>query len=398
MSSKFSAGGQAIGYLFQIRCALNLSLKEDNLDKDIAIEQLDDVQFEASGDIKEIIQTKHSINEKASLSDSSKEFWKTIRVWSELTKGKQIVPERIVLSLVTTSTAPENSIASYLRADNNRNVNEAHNKMINYISSSNSKEHIKNFAAFQSLEHEDQLKLLKSIQIIDNNLNILKVIESIKQKLKLAVRRSHLQAVFERLEGWWLNRVIQSMMMDDKQLISGFEIQDYINDLRDQMNKDSLPIDYRSLKKSDINVESDNRLFVDQLKIITLSNKRIEHAINDYYRAYTQRSRWIRDDLLFVGELEQYEERLAEEWERQFEMIMEEEFDNNDLMKVKKGKELYNKIQDMQLYIRKNCIEQYVMRGSFHILADKEEISIGWHPEFKDRLNKIIAERAKEIS
>ncbi|MED4354316.1 hypothetical protein P9265_18655 [Schinkia azotoformans] len=397
MTTKFSAGGQSIGYIYQVRYALNLILSEKNIDKDIAIEQLDDVHFSNEGTVEELIQLKHSISKKASLSNSSGEFWKTIRVWSELTFEKKIKPVNIVLTLITTATASEDSICSFLRMDHNRNPKEAVKMMLDFIKTSESEVNKVNFDAFTKLSEEDRFSLVNSIQIIDNTPNILNVPDLIKQKLKVAVRRAHLDSIYERLEGWWFNRVIENVARNSNESISGFEVQDYINEVRDQFSKDSLPIDYRKAVPTDINAESDSIQFIEQLKLISLSNRRIEQAIHDYYRAFTQRSRWIREDLVFVGELEQYEDRLLEEWDRQFEMIMEDEMHNDELLMKKRGKELYNKIQELQINIRKNCIEPYVMRGTYHILADKSDLILGWHPDFVNRLKKLLIGKRKVI-
>ena len=61
-----------------------------------------------------------------------------------------------------------------------------------------------------------------------------------------------------------------------------------------------------------------------QLNLADAGEKRIVAAIRDYYRAFEQRSRWLRDDLLVVGDLANYERRLVEEWELVFEAAKDE--------------------------------------------------------------------------
>jgi hypothetical protein len=48
--------------------------------------------------------------------------------------------------------------------------------------------------------------------------------------------------------------------------------------------------------------------------------------------------------------------------------------------------------QTADLRIRPNVSELYVMRGSFHILANKPAPSVWWHPKFVERLSEILAE------
>ena len=66
------------------------------------------------------------------------------------------------------------------------------------------------------------------------------------------------------------------------------------------------------------------KTFVEQLKLIDVNHNRVVHAIRNYYRAFEQRSRWMREDLLYVRELERYEERLIEEWDLMFEQMRDE--------------------------------------------------------------------------
>jgi len=118
MPDQFSAGSSALGYLFQARFSLHLILQK--MDCEVSIERLDDVTFEENGSPVELLQLKHHINTSANLTDGSPDLWKTIRVWSEAVKSKKITLPNVVLSLVTTSTAPDGSIASLLRSNNKR--------------------------------------------------------------------------------------------------------------------------------------------------------------------------------------------------------------------------------------------------------------------------------------
>lgn len=152
MATKFSAGEQAIGYLYQVRYALYLLLDDKNIDKDVAIEQLDDVHFESNGSPAELIQLKHHISQKASLTDGCADFWKTIRVWSEQIIKKEIIPEDLILTLISTSTAPDKSIASYLRGDSKRNPEEALRKMFVFMEKSKSETNKVNFEAFKKIK------------------------------------------------------------------------------------------------------------------------------------------------------------------------------------------------------------------------------------------------------
>ena len=92
--SPFSAADAALGYLYQVRSALLWALQRQRSDADflVSIETLDDVAFEtAGGEPTELLQTKHHRSRAASLSDSSVDLWKSLRIWFEGTDRKSVV-------------------------------------------------------------------------------------------------------------------------------------------------------------------------------------------------------------------------------------------------------------------------------------------------------------------
>jgi len=142
---------------------------------------------------------------------------------------------------------------------------------------------------------------------------------------------------------------------------------------------------------------NDSRVFVVQLRHIGVSSNRIRNAILDYYRAFQQRSEWARENLLVSGEIEEYENRLVDEWSRYRDVVFEElQEDSAEEVLQRAGKELY-KWADQQsgniesLRIRARVTEPFVTRGSFHILADTvPEPRIYWHPRFLENIRKVL--------
>jgi hypothetical protein len=117
-------------------------------------------------------------------------------------------------------------------------------------------------------------------------------------------------------------------------------------------------------------------------------------AILDYYRAFEQRSRWAREELLIGDELEKYEKKLVDEWERHFLAIGNESSDDEaseqELQQL--GQKLYNWMEmEAVIRIRPEVTEEYVMRGSYHILADQDPPHVWWHPKFVERLGELLA-------
>ena len=145
-----------------------------------------------------------------------------------------------------------------------------------------------------------------------------------------------------------------------------------------------------------VRVDGDSRLFVVQLREIGVSSSRIRNAILDYYRVFEQRSSWARENLLVSGELEQYEDRLVDEWARYRDVVFEELEDSSaDDVLLKAGRALYQ-WADLEsgnvasLRIRERVTEPYVVRGGFHILANfGPPPKVYWHPRFLERIEQV---------
>src|SRR4051794_17434587 len=112
----FGAADPALGYLYQIRVALFLSLSRlrESTAFLVSIEAIDDVSFEVVGALPEVFQAKHHQKRSANLTDASPDLWKSLRVWIEGRRTGNI-PAGSMLNLLTTSTAGAGSAASRLR-------------------------------------------------------------------------------------------------------------------------------------------------------------------------------------------------------------------------------------------------------------------------------------------
>lgn len=390
----FSAGPQALGYLYQTRYALHLILNTPE-ELELSIESLDDIVFEEKGSPQELLQLKHHTS-PASLTDSSSDLWKTIRIWSaNFREGKISLPDT-VLTLVTTAQAPDDSIAALLRPDNNRQHRHAAKKLLDIANTSTNTSLTASFDAFKALSPNQQEMLTHSIQILDNSPSISDTADQIKDRLNLAVRRQHLDALYERLEGWWLGKMVRHLSGGSADFITGFEVRDKIRDIAEQFGPEVLPIDYLEAEPSiPPDPDTDNRRFIMQLKAIAVNNRRIEKAILDYYRAFEQRSRWAREELLIDDELEQYEKKLVDEWER-FSLALQDDLQLDEAITTEQdwqqfGRDVYKWVDQVaDIPIRPRVTEEYVMRGSYHILADRNPPGVWWHPQFVKRLEQLL--------
>lgn len=388
--SKFEAKGGTLGYLFQLRCALLLFLRRVRRDPtcSAAIETLDDVLFEI-GDALEVVETKHHVKSTASLTDRSVDFWKSVRIWCDLLRSGKVALDRTDFLLITTATATPTSIAALLRTAA-RNVPVAVERMETVAETNQNEDLVSAAAAFLNLMPEERTALVSSIYVLDQFPAIADVQKELLAEIAFSVDMKYREPFLDRLQGWFLRRAVQQLQAESDARIKGEELVLVLDELRFQFRRDNLPIDFLLAEpEAGISVDEDTRCFVHQLRLIAISNKRIENAIKDYYRAYEQVSRWVREDLLHVGELRNYEAVLVEEWERYRDVVLDEAKPSNDDEQVECGKRLFRWVEmEADLRIRPECQPGFVMRGSYHLLSDAQRV--GWHPEFIERLKQLL--------
>jgi len=390
----FSAADAALGYLFQVRVALLWTLRKlkESSGFLVSLETLDDVTFESAGRPEELLQTKHHRNRQAALTDASPDLWKSLRVWFE-GFASHAIPPGTVLNLLTTTTASAESAAAHLR-QNGRNVDAALTALEATAQSSRSQENAPAYEAFLKASAHNRRIILNDVVVIDAAPSTGSLDEQLRTEIFWAVERKHQDTFLEYLEGWWFRRAItQLAQMHSGDRILAVELEAQMSDLREQFKQDALPIadDLLNIALDDAALAAhEDSVFVKQLELVKANSRRIAAAVRDYYRAFEQRSRWLRDDLLLVGDLANYERKLREEWELVFE-AMKDKLGTPavEAAKEEAARRVLEWAERTSIPIRPAVTEPFVTRGSMHILADG--LRIGWHPEFHERLAHLLS-------
>lgn len=246
MMEDFSANASALGYFYQSRYALFLLLSRAEADAEMSVARLDDISFGEGENPVELLQTKHHIKATASLSDASTALWKTLRVWSTAFAENRIRAGEIILTLITTGCAPKDSAASKLRPQTTRDRDpQTALKILSEVASqSESQTNRPAYEAFRKLSEHQQGALVESIQLLDSSPNIQDTRDRMLNQLRLSTRPQFLEAVHERVEGWWFNRLIQHLSSDASSPISSREVLNQINGIQEKYYAEKLPVDF----------------------------------------------------------------------------------------------------------------------------------------------------------
>ena len=391
IEDSIAAAPSALGYFCQCRYALLEALRRlpEGERICIGIETLDDVVFETNGSAVDVLQTKHHVNAEATLTDASPDLWKTLRIWIE-GQADGTIPRDAQFFMVTTAVCPDGTAAAYLRPVG-RDEKRALERLAATASTSTSDTNAPAYRAFSSLDDSGRLRLASAVLVLDGSPSIGQLDDRLRQAVFFAVERRFLDSYLQRLEGWWYRRVLRHLNDCSAAPILGEELESEANRVRAQLSDESLPVDDDIMRASVDASGYMDRPFVEQLNIIGVNQDRVLHAIRNYYRAFEQRSRWMRENLLYVGELDRYEERLVEEWDVLFQQMRDDLGDDaaEDEM-ICKAQILYKWVETgAHAPIRRGVTEPAIARGTYQMLAD--DMRVGWHLKFCERLQALLS-------
>lgn len=383
-----SAAQSAAGYLYQARLGLAECLRYAYVDSgiDIAIEKLDDVSFEKDGTPLELLQTKHHLKKQADLTDASVDLWKTLRVWAEAIKADPSLPGRTRFALVTTAQAPDGSAASYLRpagGDAVRDPAKADALLMAAAAASKNVALEKAIATFTGLAPAMRQALVASIEVMDGVPLIADLEVVIEDSLRMIAPRGKTAIAREQLEGWWWPRICATLQAETPGTISVLEVEQKLDDIRDGLKRDALPLDMEHAEPSEDELgQLDEMRFVRQLRTVGLGANRLQYAMRDFYRAFAQRSRWTRQSLLFDGEVSRYEKTLIEEWQPRFAKMCDGLKPGCEEAAARQaGQDLYYWVETEARFPFRTITRRFLNVGSYHILAN--DLRVGWHRDFE---------------
>lgn len=398
-ADQYAAGEQGLGYIYQPRFGL-LKLLQLPESTSILIEKDDDLDFIDKDGVKTLASLKHKgVGDR--LTDLSPDFWRSVRIWLARYNRDGRSEASLRFFLFSTGTVSSTSFLRrfLLEAPTENGEATSLSQIASDVLIKTESKLISSIAEeFHKLNDDEKEDFLSRIVIFDGGPRIENVPSIIKDQHMRSIQRDNRDAIFERLEGWWNDTIVNLLVGKRTEPIFGYEVSDKLSSFAEEYKSDNLPITFRGkVPAGEIDADNDPRLFVVQLREIGIASNRIRNAILDYYRAFEQRSSWARESLLISGEMEEYEDRLVDEWSRYRDVLFEElDEQSADAVLLEAGKALYRWVDiesgnSRTLRIRERVTEPYVVRGGFHILANNRPLPrVYWHPRFLDRVGQVL--------
>ena len=386
-----SAAGQAAGYHFQIQRGL-LSVIAGDEGSSVAIETLDDLVVEGdAGAVVDFEQLKHSIR-PGTLTNRSRPLWKALDAWMDLVDNDTL--DHVgKLILVATDRAPDDSVAALLRADDARDVPQADQQLLDVAGEApGAQDTAKIRARFLATDPRARGSLIARIEVRDATAGIGEFREQLREALgPFALPSAGVEEFLDKLVGWWERRAVD-LLLRRRRSVTREEVVEEVVRLRDQYGERTLPAPDPALavELSEVLIEAyAGTPFVRQLELVAMRDERVHLAVRDYHRAYAQRSRWLEQGVLAPEELQEWEDRLSDEWEHAWERMLDTLPDPSDEpTQATAGKQLYGDLEQSSLNPLRDGRDRFLHVGTLNGMADI--CRIGWHPDFEARLRQLV--------
>lgn len=357
---------------------------------ELRLEVLDDIQFDRNGSPTELLQTKHHVGGAKAITSSSVDVWRTLNVWMDLPRNTNPI-----LRLVTTSIVSADSDLAGLRSGKHRDTVSAVSALTAAAETSKNKTTEEWRHRFLKLDPTERETLVQNIVLDDSSPQAARLDEQLTTTFRYAISPGQ-EAIFQvLLRGWWSGIAVQ-LLDRSLEAVTGNDLIVQVADIIDQLRTDTLPVDpsvRESFSKSSTETYK-SRTFVQQISWIALDETRLWKAIRDYHRSFTQRSFWLRHQLLSETELDRFAFRLHDEWEQVFDARVAEMKRSGRVDAEIVGQEIFAMIaHDSRAKLRDRFEERWFNRGMLHALADGEiRPQIGWHPEFESKLEALLSD------
>jgi hypothetical protein len=384
-----SAAGPAAGFEQQRQLALVLLCEAYVRDPSVRVrlEAIEDI--DVLSDVTSIsarVQVKHHLPDHT-LTDATPELWRALTVWMDLAESLDGDLPR--LHLATTSTAHADSAAAVLGPDE-RAVGVAPERLTAAAVAGTNESTSAARKRFAALDDAARLRLLEAVTVLDATARVTELPGRLRNALGLVVPSDRPSAFIERLQGWWVGRSAQ-LLAGELPHVSGEDLYRYCDALRDEFRRGTLPVsdELHTDPTDEQKAPLRDRVFVRQLKLVMSSSEALDLAVRHYFRAYAQRSRWVRDLHDVDDDLAAYERRLIDEWEIAH-TTLRSRVGSTEIERCRGGRELSENLGGQVSALLRGLDEPVLCRGTLHGLADT--MQIGWHPDFRERVTELLAD------
>lgn len=385
--SRSSAGGSIAGALWQVDLGL-LYLLQAPTQSTLTIEEHDDLGLiQADVSVAVYIQAKHS--ERAStLTAKSVSWWKTLRIWMELTgEGDGLFPKfELVTTLKTGST-----LQILCRNEASRSDSELRGLVAaldEIADKSPNAELVEAYLAWKMRTPEYKLALLKSTTIRAEAPKLAEITTSLREELRrIGVPQQNLKEAQEILSEWYRDTVRERLGSGGCRL-SKDEFLQALQSVHSRTSAVTLIFRHGATEIPQMIAEHECRkTYYRQLDLLGAASKDFLFAYEMLSRARIERDDWLSHSPVARQDLEEHESDLINSWGsvRLRELRREPTSEREER---ECGWRVHDEcVHNAKSMIRGELVRHHVHVGTLHLLADgPADPRVGWHPRFEELL------------
>lgn len=373
-----TAAGQALGYFYQLERALS-SIALSPTGSTVGIETEDDIVVKLTNG-EEIHEQDKSSTTSYPFSPRSSDFWKTLNIWLEAIKEKEIDPETTTFQMVTNKTASsslakemavaadETTIAACVLKirDEGKAIETAIKPLVNKVLAYSDKELatlIKKIKYKDGTDTYSRSALISDLQIVEDDPAIA-------------------DRIIDTLTGWLFNEVVESWRAKLPAIIERDALVRVKNNLIISINETL--INDKIFSMAEINsfdeLHHQESMFVKQMDLVDCTPDEIIEAIHDYLHSIAKKTGIATKGYVTHTEMEDMEEELVKRWKTIFRSQKILHKSTHDAAEI--GQLIFLATLDHNATLGRFKMQNFFLtRGSYHSLAN--DMKLGWHPDYK---------------
>lgn len=375
--STHTASGQALGYYFQLERALSW-IAQSRMGTVVGMETEDDVVV--------TLTDGHSIREQDKSSTTSypfstrnSDFWKTLNIWLEGIKEKEIDPALTTFYMVTNKASTDSLAREMGLADDDAKAKVCITKLRTEGASIETaiKPIVQKVLAYSD---QDLLILVKNIRYKDgaetySKDNLVSDLQIVEDDPQITER------IINELTGWLFNEVVESWRAKQPALVDRDALirtkNNIISSIRETMINDNIFAITEITAQQEL--DHQESIFVKQLDLVNASDEEIMEAIHDYLNSISKKTGIATKGYVTHAELEEMESELIKRWKtifRSMKIVHKTTHSPEDI-----GHLILLSTLDHNATLGRYKMQNYFLtRGTYHLQADK--IQLGWHPDY----------------
>jgi len=400
------AAGPIAGSFFQAERALYW-LAHSDASARVGIEVLDDVAVITGDGLVILEQDKSSVGSGEPLADRSRNLWNTLATWLEAVRDGDVDLDQAQFLLTTNKQLGDCWVRELQRAERKSGpalVLAAQLRGLGAKPPKTLAPFVSRVLVFSDAEIAEVLQRA-SVEDASTSSSGAALRTMIAQRLHLP-KGCDPDQVMDALLGWIVNTTLSLIRLGKPAWleVTGFDTQlfETISAFADRKFRETAA---SLLKVTETERAREmGRLFVDQIRLLDFEEEgeQVIEAIDDFLRCQEQMTRFAQEGSITEADVRRFQDGLQQRWQMIFRRHCRNATRQNglDVPVAHTGQDVFQEVLEHREALADQATTQfYLTKGTYHRLADTRgddgSPSIGWHPEFADRL-KLTASAVQQ--